>query len=234
MTISELSERTYCDGLRTYNIDMLIHQLYWEKKNIDKYHIAHQHKIINILSKLTNDDLNKLLMLERHYEFRSYLNGKQALMSTILVNSQFILYNYLLKRTNNINIKIDTMIILIKLINIDFNSINKAELECIKSLLKKLKTKFSDADMFNNKWWDTLITKYDDCLSIARTKEWFSYPIIFNKIVYNYGIKFFENYLKETGANFYEFNNWEYCPSFNCYTNNVDMQFMFNIQTFFN
>ncbi len=233
MTIDELCERVYCDGLQTYNIDMLIHQIYWDKKDIDKYHISHQFKIINILKKLSDEEINTLLMLKRDYDFRNYLNGKQALMSAILVNSQFILYNYLLKRTNNINIKADTLIVFFKLINLDFNSIPKIELESIKSLLKKLKSKFSDANMFNNKWWATFINKYEDCLSIARSKSWFTLPINFNKIIYNYGMDFYEDYLKDTGYNFYEFGNWEYCPSFNSYTNNVDMNFIFNIQTFY-
>ncbi len=232
-SIDNLCKRVYCDGLRTYNIDMLIHELYWNKKDTDKYHISHQYKIINILRKLSIEDINKLLILERHYDFRSYLNGNKALMSAILVNSQFSLYDYLINKTNNINVKIDTMIIFFKLINLDFNSIPRRELESIRSILKKLKYKFSDANMFNNKWWNTFTNKYEDCLSIARTKEWFTLPINFNKIIYNYGINFYEDYLKDTGANFHEFANWEYCPSFNKYNNNVDIQFIFKIQTFY-
>ena len=44
---------------------------------------------------------------------------------------------------------------------------------------------------------------------------------------------FFEDYLKETSSNYYEFSNWEYCPKFNSYTNNVDMQFMYFIEKFY-
>jgi len=77
MSPDKLCERVYCDGLRTYHIDMLINQLYWEKKDFDMYHISHQYKIINILEKLNNDDIIRLLMLERHYDFRSYLNGNK-------------------------------------------------------------------------------------------------------------------------------------------------------------
>ncbi len=239
MTVDELCERVYCDGLRTYNIDMLVHQLYWEKVNDIRIHKMHQYDIIRMLKKLNNDEINRLLMLERNYEFRTYLNGKQALMSAILVNSQFILYNYLLTRindNNNINIKIDSLIIFFKLLNIDSNSIPHEELESIKSILIKFKKNFINSDIFiifNSKWWNKFINKYEDCLSVAKTKEWFSYPINFNKIIYNYGMDFFEDYLKDTRANYYEFFNWEYCPKFNSYTNNVDMQFMYFIKNFF-
>ncbi len=233
MTIDELCERVYCDGMRTYNIDMFIHQLYWEEVNEIRLHKIHQYDIIRMLKKLNDEEINRLLMLERHYDFRTYLNGTQALMSAILVNSQFILYNYLLNRTKNINIKIDTLIIFFKLININFDSIPKQEIESIKSILKTLKTNFSKFDIFTNKWWSKFINKYDDCLSIARTKDWFSYPINFNKMIHNYGMDFFEDYLKDTGANYNEFCNWEYCPEFNSYTNNVDMKFIYFIQTFY-
>jgi hypothetical protein len=239
MSIDELCERVYCDGMRTYNIDMLVHQLYWDKIGDVDNHISHQYKIISILKKLNNDDINRLLILKRHYDFRSYLNGNKALMSAILVNSQFILYDYLLSRINindlrsNINIKIDSMIIFFKLINIDYKSIPKKELESIKSILKRLKTDLIDMKIFDSKWWKTFLNKYKDCLSIAMTKEWFSTPIMFDKIIYNYGMDIFEDYLKDTGANFHEFVNWEYCPKFNSYTNNADMQFMYSIKNFY-
>lgn len=234
MSVDELCKRVYCDGMRTYNIDMLVHQLYWEKKDIEYFHISHQYKIISILRKLNDADINRLLMLERHYDYRSYLNGNQALMSAILVNSQFILYNYLLTRTiKTINIKIDSLILFFKLLNIDFNSIPQKELESIKSILKKLKTNFIDFEIFNVTWWKKFINKYDNCLSIAMSKQWFSNPIMFNKIIYNYGMDFFEDYLKDTSSNFHEFGNWEYCPKFNSYTNNADMQFMYFIRNFY-
>ncbi len=115
------------------------------------------------------------------------------------------------------------------------NLIPIEELDAIKNILKLLKAKYSDAEMFNNKWWINFIDKYSECLDIAQTKVWFTYPISFIKIIQNYGMHIFEEYFKNTPNNthFSEFYNWEYCPSFNDYCNNADIQFIYNIHKFY-
>jgi len=236
MDLNELCKKTYCDGLRTYNIDMLIHKLYWDKKYGLNAHLNHQKYIINFLRKFKETDIKTLLRLERQYDFRSYLNGNKALMSSILINSQFILYDFLLSNYNiseDINIKIDSIIIFFKLLRMDMNYIPIEELDALKHILYLLKNHYSDFEMFNNKWWGTFINKYEDCLYIAQGKEWFSEPIIFDKIIMNYGMDFFEEYFKNTNSYYNEFGNWEYCPEFNNYNNNVNIQFIYNIKSFY-
>jgi len=90
MDLNELCKKTYCDGLRTYNIDMLIHKLYWDKKYGLNAHLNHQKYIINCIS---SDKMERYIryILRKDYNFIFYFLLNEN------YNKWFNMKNYLYK-----------------------------------------------------------------------------------------------------------------------------------------
>jgi hypothetical protein len=237
LSIHDLFRRFPGNGLLTTNFEMLVHGLYWDalEHRISEYtndiHIMHEYNIIEILNKFSNDDLKLISDPNRQYfTYRKYLAGETGLMSSLIINAQYILYEYLLSKGCSINIKVDTFLIFMKLISTDFNSIPIEELSAIHNIIDHYKYNYQDADLLNFEWWSNFMLKYNNILKIASTKIWFTTPILFIKMITNYGSYYLNEYLDDDWLNY---GNWEYNPPFSNYSNHVDMVFINKIKDFF-
>lgn len=168
--------------MTTRGIDTLLYCLHekWTYGKIfsTEEHIKNEKSIIDILQKFNDIKLKRLFNDSRvRYPYRTgYLDGETGTMSALLVDSKFMLYNYLLQRGVEINLHTDLYIIFGRLIssNIDNSNINipEDELKAIYDIINHIKSINPSHQLFNSNWWNDLQDKFISFIDINSSKSW--------------------------------------------------------------
>ncbi len=246
--------------LETTNFDVLTNMLYfrnyeyWKKyKHYVEDHIAHEYEIIHILSKFKQnprdiDEIKSIIasQVDRKYPYGKYfLEGNTGLMSSLLVNCLYIVYEYLLKMGVEVNGTDDSLIIFFKLTKTNMTLIPQDELDSINNIFKifkknkKLKNILLQLHDFNKqykKWTDPIIIKewykykYEHYINLYKPNSFYDImSIIQNPQIY----KFIEDYVnsdlsiyKKKFPDIRYSIYWEYSPEYDNYNNNATPEFI--------
>ena len=228
-------------GFETTNFDMLVNLLYHENPQEGhiygiEAHMAHEDEIKKILTKFKKEDIIEYFNSDsdRKYPYgKYYLEGKTGMMSSLLVNSQYILYNYLLSLGVIANIHDDCLIIFIKLINTNMTLIPQKELDAINNIFKKyreLRLDISIIDAFTSMYSDLSINFFKKDWYIERYGNKYNIDVIIS----NSNLKdFIGDYINRDHTIYKQKDpehifgvNWEYAPAFSNYHNNVTPKFI--------
>jgi hypothetical protein len=230
------------DFLKVRNIDTIIHKIYIdnEQKDVDRYehynfdinnHVKYDEKLKQMMTLYSREELKMIFNDPTVYynAGRFYLNGKTGTMSSILLNSHFILYEYLLSENVEINPYQDILIILDRILTLkpqeQFNDEERRnitkELKSLCNILKLINKKYGvqikiinyegyhiSIDIKNNFIW-TNICEYIKEQSEIFKKQNLDHPMI-KKILSDRGGKLYEN-----DQDLYNsYGVWEYNPRF--------------------
>lgn len=146
-----LTSQNEANFLKERNIDTLIHRIYIDNETKDlqeehynfdiNNHVVYDEELKNMMSSYSTEELKKIFNDPSVYynAGRFYLNGKTGTMSSILLNSQFILYEYLLSQNVEINPYQDIIIILDRILALKpLEQIDKKERKNIEKEIKAL------------------------------------------------------------------------------------------------
>lgn len=155
-----LASKIEANFLKERNLDSIIHKKYIEQgNNNDKHynfdiieHILYDEYLVKFAQQYNPIELQQLFNDPSVYynAGRFYLNGKTGTMSAILVNCQFMLYNYLLSQDVEIDPNQDIILILYRILSMKTNrevseleylNIQK-EKEAIVNILKQIDQKY--------------------------------------------------------------------------------------------
>ena len=220
-------------GIETTNMDILVHLIYIHNQsisdfNIDK-HIRHQYEIIKLLTQKFEPPFREFKYLnnpERKYPGKYYLNGSTGFMSSLLVNCQYILYDFFFNNGVNINMTDDALIIFLKLIKTNLSILPDVEMTAIINILTKYKQMCrNNCDLLNRQWYYDFISNYklwaNDCMAKPWCKSKYGNKHNFDIIIDNYGIDFLSEYINKDKTFFVEKDldailnpQWEYKPAY--------------------
>ena len=155
-----LASKTEANFLKERNLDSIIHKKYIEQgNNNDKHynfdiieHILYDEYLVRFAQQYNRIELRQLFNDPSVYynAGRFYLNGKTGTMSAILVNCQFMLYNYLLSHDVEIDPNQDIILILHRILSMKTNEevseleyVNiQKEKKAIVNILKQIEQKY--------------------------------------------------------------------------------------------
>jgi hypothetical protein len=189
----------------TRNIDLFVNALYW--CNTLQYlstgfpiemHLKHQNIIITMLTakfRSTNyseyknlNDPTRPIESSGHY----YITGRTGFMTSLLINCQFLLYDYFfIKHNVEVNVYDDSFIIFLKLMNINIEEMPDVEIDAIKRIFKKYKTICGDCPFVNPGGYEEFIDIYEAVARNCKSKEWYKQK---------YGEKYHFTTIIENGA----------------------------------
>ena len=122
-----LASKTEANFLKERNLDSILHKKYIDEgNNNDKHynfdtikHITYDRDLVIFAQQYNQEELLRLFNDPTVYynAGRFYLNGATGTMSAILLNSQFMLYNYLLSQNVKINPYQDIVLLLHRIIS---------------------------------------------------------------------------------------------------------------------
>jgi hypothetical protein len=220
-------------GIETTNMDILVHLIYIHNQsisdfNIDK-HIRHQYEIIKLLTRKFEPPFREFQYLnnpERKYPGKYYLNGSTGFMSSLLVNCQYILYDFFFNNGVNINMTDDALIIFLKLIKTNLSILPDVEMTAIINILTKYKQMCrNNCDLLNSQWYYDFISNYklwaNDCMAKPWYKSRYGNKHNFDIIIDNNGRDFLSEYINKDKTFFVEKDlyailnpQWEYKPAY--------------------
>lgn len=200
-------------GTTTRRIDTLIHLLgspiVEDHKVTRAEHEFHEYMIMQILDKF--DDLPEFFNEDVDYPARYYLRGHTGTMSSILLNSQFRLYLFLLQKGVNVNVYSDSLLLLFKIINNELSEADRENIITILSYLKSMET----VPIFTPQWWKEFIIVYTYDYLWCDSNRW-CIPTFNNILIQKGG--FLKDYISRDPANVRKlkdvnlFFDWEYAP----------------------
>ncbi len=239
---------------RSTNIDMLVNLLYLKNLKVHNYpidlHIAHQNRIIAILDRNFGPSsyraFRHLNDRTREYEGRYNLCGLTGFMSSLLINCQYILYNYFISHNVEVNSYDDSLVLFIKFFHIRSELMPDVEKMAVKNIFRQFRLKCPQCPLLNSGWYDLFIAQYRTWYDAIITKEWyvskFGTRYDFSTIIENYGKGYFAQFINRDKT-YYEKKNvetilfdlsWEYAPVYYDpnYNPEVNPEFIIRIRDF--